>query len=65
MGYPKRSSGIKAKILRVSWCRLAHTICRPMVSAKDLLHSDQHAWDITQGKEVRVEKSQWNAGPCI
>ena len=48
MGYPKRSSWIKAEILRVSWwltsvswwehgkCGLAHTIHRPMASVKDL-----------------------------
>ena len=28
-------------------------------------HSDQYAWDITQGKEVRVEGSCWNIGPCV
>ena len=28
-------------------------------------HSDQYAWDITQGKEVRVEGSHQNIGPCI
>ena len=28
-------------------------------------HPDQYAWDPTQGKEVRVEGSHWNIGPCI
>ena len=29
------------------------------------LHSDQHAWDLTQGEEVRVEEPHWNVGSCI
>ena len=28
-------------------------------------HPDQYAWDLTQGKEVRVEESHWNVGSCI
>ena len=40
-----------------------HIVCRPMVNVQ--FHSDQYAWDITQGKEVRVEGSCWNIGPCI
>ena len=36
-----------------------------MVNVKDSIHSDQHAWDPTQGKEVGVEGSHWNIGPCI
>ena len=28
-------------------------------------HSDQHAWDLTQGEEVRVEEPHWNVGSCI
>ena len=28
-------------------------------------HSDQYAWDVTQGEEVGVEGSHWNIGPCI
>ena len=32
---------------------------------KILTDQGQNAWDITQGKEVRVEKSYWNIGPCI
>ena len=49
MGYPKRSSWIKAITLRVSWwltsvswwehrkCGLVHTICRPTASVRDLI----------------------------
>ena len=29
------------------------------------LHSDQHAWDLTQEEEVRVEEKHWNIGSCI
>ena len=29
------------------------------------LHSDQHAWHITQGEEIRVEEPHWNIGSCI
>ena len=26
---------------------------------------NQYAWNLTQGKEVRVEESFWNIGPCL
>ena len=26
------------------------------------LHSDQHAWDLTQGEEIRGEEPHWNVG---
>ena len=61
MGYPKRSSWIKVKTSKVSWwltsvswwvqgkCRLAHTICKPMVSVKDSIPP----WSICLGPYPR------------
>ena len=28
-------------------------------------HSDQHAWNVTQGEEVRVEEPHWNVGSWL
>ena len=29
------------------------------------LHFDQHAWDLTQGEEIRVKELHWNIGSCL
>ena len=75
---PKDPDRSRMKFWRVSWWLTSVSWWEHVESAdqsipsanqwpvwKIQFHPDQYAWDLTQGKEVRVGESHWNIGSCI